>query len=426
MVVCCVSERSRRSSFFCRPNVTFSASIIALSLGWHIGLTQPIGVQDSTALLTSLLQQAADGTSSVVTVAAGTIIFPQQDRQESRSHPLFSTSLQVGAHLTPILIGARGEINMHRRQDASVEQAQQETQDPSERVNRLAKTDSLVPMRASSPHKDAAQDPKTQDPQVNIFTFAYAYSDIDERALTQDGFSRPFSHLSGQEPVHVVPVSAPPPEKQFPVQPQPLEDGAALALAQAPSPLLYQNEDVTGSLPPSSTASLPPIPLPKPQNVHETTQQSFERLKAYSIHNQKQMDKAHYCLTEAIYFESRGEPEKGQRAVAQVVLNRVRSGVYPSNVCDVVYQNAHRRNKCQFSYLCDGSSLKVKEKDAWKAAERIASEAIAGTNYVKEVGDSTHYHADWVYPTWRHELDRTRKIGIHIFYKMPHIELSKS
>ena len=124
------------------------------------------------------------------------------------------------------------------------------------------------------------------------------------------------------------------------------------------------------------------------------------------------------CLAEAIYFEARGESEEGQAAVAQVVLNRVSSGLYPASICGVVYQNRQRRNACQFSFACDGRSLHVTEPEAWRTAVRIAGEVSAGTTYVSDVGGATHYHANYVRPRWARSLEKMDVIGRHIFYKL--------
>ena len=124
------------------------------------------------------------------------------------------------------------------------------------------------------------------------------------------------------------------------------------------------------------------------------------------------------CLAEAIYFEARSEPEAGQAAVAQVVLNRVRSGLYPDNVCGVVYQNRHRHMACQFSFACEGKSLRITEQDSWRSAVRIAGEVLNGTTYISDVGASTHYHANYVRPRWARALKKTDTIGSHIFYTL--------
>lgn len=124
------------------------------------------------------------------------------------------------------------------------------------------------------------------------------------------------------------------------------------------------------------------------------------------------------CLATAIYFEARSEPEEGQAAVAQVILNRVASGLYPSSVCGVVFQNQQRRNACQFSFACEGHGLRIGERDAWATAERVAHEVTEGTAYVSDVGGSTHYHANYVRPLWASRLTKMDKIGHHIFYKL--------
>jgi len=124
------------------------------------------------------------------------------------------------------------------------------------------------------------------------------------------------------------------------------------------------------------------------------------------------------CLAEAIYFESRSEPEAGQAGVAQVVLNRVRSGIFPTNVCGVVYQDANRPFACQFSFACEGKSLRIEEPGAWAVATRIADEVVRGANYDAKLVDAVNYHANYVYPFWAPSLRRVEKIGAHLFYAM--------
>ena len=124
------------------------------------------------------------------------------------------------------------------------------------------------------------------------------------------------------------------------------------------------------------------------------------------------------CLAEAIYFESRSEPETGQAAVAQVVLNRVRSGIFPTNVCGVVYQDRNRPFACQFSFACEGKSLRIEEPGAWAVATRIAEEVVSGVNFNPKVAEALNYHANYVYPFWAPSLRRVDRIGAHIFYAM--------
>ncbi len=122
------------------------------------------------------------------------------------------------------------------------------------------------------------------------------------------------------------------------------------------------------------------------------------------------------CLTAAIYYEARSEPLDGQRAVAQVVLNRVRSPAFPNSVCGVVYQGAERTTGCQFTFTCDGSLLYRREPDAWERAREVARAALAGSIY-PAIGLATYYHTTAVLPWWAASLDRVALIGSHIFYR---------
>jgi hypothetical protein len=124
------------------------------------------------------------------------------------------------------------------------------------------------------------------------------------------------------------------------------------------------------------------------------------------------------CLAEAIYFEARGESGEGQAAVAQVVLNRVSSGLYPATICGVVYQNRRHYNACQFSFACKGKSPRIDEPDAWRQAVRVAGEVTNGQTYVSDIGGSTHFHANYVRPRWARRLEKMDVIGHHIFYKL--------
>lgn len=123
------------------------------------------------------------------------------------------------------------------------------------------------------------------------------------------------------------------------------------------------------------------------------------------------------CLAEAVYFEARGEPEAGQVAVAQVVLNRVRSPDYPGSICGVVYQNQKRRNRCQFSFACDGLPENIRSAGAWRAAKRVALEATEGRKRIAGLADTTNYHADYVAPRWARRMQLVKRIGAHLFYR---------
>jgi spore germination cell wall hydrolase CwlJ-like protein len=124
------------------------------------------------------------------------------------------------------------------------------------------------------------------------------------------------------------------------------------------------------------------------------------------------------CMATAIYFEARDEPIKGQISVGQVIMNRIRSPFYPKTVCGVVYQGERNRHGCQFSFTCTGKTNSVREKPEWATAVKLAKQIIAGEVWIDEVGYATHYHATYVHPQWRFELDKVAQIGGHIFYKM--------
>ena len=123
------------------------------------------------------------------------------------------------------------------------------------------------------------------------------------------------------------------------------------------------------------------------------------------------------CLAEGIYFEARGEELKGQAAVAQVILNRVRNPTYPNTICGVVYQNENWRNRCQFSFACDRIPDLILAPWHWKTAKEIAMAVTAGKIWLDDVGSATHYHATYVNPPWGRTMKKVAKIGQHIFYR---------
>jgi len=129
--------------------------------------------------------------------------------------------------------------------------------------------------------------------------------------------------------------------------------------------------------------------------------------------SQKEM----WCLATAIYFEARGEKYRGQVAVGQVVLNRVKHRLYPDTICGVVFQNQQKRNACQFSFACDGIPERVTEAKPWKQAQEIAKGIVDGSLYLSEVGYATHYHATYVYPHWAPRMKKVTKVGLHVFYQ---------
>lgn len=134
--------------------------------------------------------------------------------------------------------------------------------------------------------------------------------------------------------------------------------------------------------------------------------------------NDQARDRAVNCLAEAVYYEAGGEVLEGQEAVAQVVLNRLMHPGFPKSVCGVVFEGSARRTGCQFTFTCDGSLARRPDALRWEAARQVALAALDG-HVAADVGASTHYHAVWMTPYWSASLVRTRRIGGHVFYRLP-------
>ncbi len=184
------------------------------------------------------------------------------------------------------------------------------------------------------------------------------------------------------------------------------------------------NPDILGPVDPA-LANLPPdaqMPLPSPFQPPNFAQTAFDAgpaISAFAFRGRTMTDamRAQLCLTTAIYYEAASESDEGQRAVAQVVLNRVRHPAYPNTVCDVVYQGTERGDRlCQFSFACDGSMTRTPMRDAWARASRNARLALAGYVFTP-VGAATHYHTLRVNPVWNRSLTATAVIGAHIFWR---------
>jgi len=138
-------------------------------------------------------------------------------------------------------------------------------------------------------------------------------------------------------------------------------------------------------------------------------------------------EKETVCMALGLYHEARGEPTIGQYAVGATILNRVRSSAYPNNVCDVVFQNEHLRNRCQFSFACDGISDIPRNKNSYIKMKRLAkvllTKGIAreakfmGHAFSASADDMTHYHRYDVYPGWSTGLKKLSQLGAHVFFK---------
>jgi spore germination cell wall hydrolase CwlJ-like protein len=188
----------------------------------------------------------------------------------------------------------------------------------------------------------------------------------------------------------------------------------------------------TTRLPRAATSAASPLDLPPPDLLRpiapeEALKENAERpfsgradtaaapftLKA----DVRGRDRALECLTQAVYYEAASEGAEGQRAVAQIVLNRMRHPGYPASVCGVIYQGSERPTGCQFTFTCDGSLARPPIQSLWKQAQKIAAQALSGKVFAP-VGHATHYHADYVLPYWADSLDKSVQIGRHIFYRL--------
>jgi Cell Wall Hydrolase len=173
-----------------------------------------------------------------------------------------------------------------------------------------------------------------------------------------------------------------------------------------PAPLVFQ-PDIAPEAAEALNAERPdyvgPIVAARPLMAGHTPDQMPDLLRATE------------CLAQAVYYEAASESLEGQRAVAQVVLNRVRDPRYPSSVCGVVYQGSERRTGCQFTFTCDGALARKPDQFLFARARMVAVQALSG-HVEPLVGLATHYHTKQVVPVWRTDLVKLRTIGAHIFY----------
>lgn len=125
------------------------------------------------------------------------------------------------------------------------------------------------------------------------------------------------------------------------------------------------------------------------------------------------------CLSEALYFEARGETVKGLFAVAEVIVNRRDSSAYPNSLCGVIHQGTGRRYACQFTYTCDGRPENINEPASWTRVGRVAKLVLDGSAPMNLTAGATHYHTHAVNPSWARTFPRTAVIGVHRFYRQP-------
>jgi spore germination cell wall hydrolase CwlJ-like protein len=185
---------------------------------------------------------------------------------------------------------------------------------------------------------------------------------------------------------------------------------AGLTRAAAPEPeadeAVIRLQDLTPDAARAWNASNPISKLPNPaaKPFHLETEGVLDEARAVD------------CMTAAVYYEAAFESLDGQRAVAQVVINRLRNPVFPKTVCGVVFQGGDRSTGCQFTFVCDGALARKPDPEVWARARKVAEAALHG--YVmKKVGNATHYHAVYVAPYWSPTLIKVAQVGAHIFYR---------
>jgi spore germination cell wall hydrolase CwlJ-like protein len=212
-------------------------------------------------------------------------------------------------------------------------------------------------------------------------------------------------------------------------------NGPELGMAEQIASLMGTEHAAAGAVPQERMAALangPAIPKPEPKAAAKTASKAKANANANAAPAMPVLiryeegflaaqpapsgDAQWKCLQTALYFEARGESLKGQFAVAEVILNRVDSREYPNSVCGVVQQGGNAG--CQFSYVCDGNSDVMRDREAADKAGRIARVMLNGAPRGLTAG-ATHFHTRAVNPRWAHRFPRTASIGAHLFYRQP-------
>ena len=177
------------------------------------------------------------------------------------------------------------------------------------------------------------------------------------------------------------------------------------------------DDDAAPSAGTTGTTALPDPPVPS-SAAFDVNDGTVHPAHAFSMAAASGIDRARalQCLADAVYYEAASQPDDGQRAVAQVVLNRVMHPAFPDTVCGVVFQGAERATGCQFSFACDGAMAHPPVGAAWEKALRFAAEALAGYVFAP-VGLATHYHTYAVTPVWNRQMVMTDAIGAHFFHR---------
>ena len=150
--------------------------------------------------------------------------------------------------------------------------------------------------------------------------------------------------------------------------------------------------------------------------LSKNSEKQFFSKKALDSLRMPKMNREMKCLSEALYFEARGEQIEGQIAVADVIINRKNSSRFPSSICGVISEGSHKKHACQFSYNCDGKLELIYDKKTYSRIVKLSSMILNGA-FSDVTNGATFFHASEVSPSWSKKFQKTRKIGRHIFYK---------
>ena len=399
-----VAERWQKRVFASAGTI----QVATFSFGRPIGTSSP---QTATYRLASLDNQGVDITGSVTRNP----LFAPPPRYQAADFPKVDRTLKGDRLVMPPpstetaapTSGSPPVTEDPATSNSSVKGAKTAEQAPSAA---RAPLDPELQAALSAPplaHFDASS-PLEARPQDVLKTAPETREAADKPASRRDGLSFKTSNLffgsslgspesierwqPGEEPVIVMPDTAPDPEMKV-MASLPVDAGGAVRAGEMGESVAPKGE------------------------VNSDNQRAKTPAERLGLFDDKSRAKSEKCLAEAVYFEARGEAVRGQMAVAQVVLNRAFSGKYPETVCGVVYQNKHRHLACQFTFACDNNKDVIREPEMWERARKIAKAMLDGQVWLPEVDKSTHYHAYWVRPSWVNEMKRMYKTGVHTFYR---------
>ena len=193
-------------------------------------------------------------------------------------------------------------------------------------------------------------------------------------------------------------------------------DASALTIARRHDPYTSAGSAQRDRQAELLAARLEQLRAPGDPNLRRASLTAPTAAPAFRVANALDASRDLDCLTQAVYYEARGEGADGMKAVAQVVLNRVRHPAFPKTVCGVVFQGAARSTGCQFSFTCSGAMRGRVNQAAWNRARTVASNAMSGSVFSR-VGNATHFHTTAVTPGWRSSLVQVSQVGSHLFYR---------